>query len=119
MHILLGDDSDFMRAMLKSILSKTFPEATITEVGTGQKVIDSYQQTTPDLILLDLIMPQKDGLEVLKEIGHKAKVIVISADGHREAIDEAKTLGALDFILKPFEADEVVEKIQKALSIPS
>jgi DNA-binding NtrC family response regulator len=55
------------------------------------------------------------GIEVLKQIGHKAKIIVISAEGHGEAIDESMSLGAIDFIVKPFDADDVTGKIQKAL----
>jgi two-component system chemotaxis response regulator CheY len=116
MNILLADDSDFMRAMLKNIVQKNFPDATLTEATTGQKVLEQFSQVHPDLILLDLIMPQKSGIDVLKEIGHQVKIIVISADSHGEAVDESKTLGAIDFVVKPYEADEVTEKIRKALT---
>ena len=112
--ILLVDDSSFMRKVLKDILEgegfKNFIEA-----ETGKEAIEKFKSEKPDLVLLDIIMPQLDGLGVLKEIGEKVNVIIVSAVGQDDMIKEAKESGAKGYIVKPFENDQVISEVKKIL----
>lgn len=115
MNILIADDSEFMRMILKDIIKAAWPDAALSEVSNGQEALAAYQALHPDLILMDVMMPQKTGLDALKEMGPEAWVIIISAAGQDNIIDEAKKLGARDFIVKPFEAEKVVQTIKAVL----
>jgi two-component system, chemotaxis family, chemotaxis protein CheY len=115
MKILIADDSEFMRVLLKKIVQSAWPDAEISEAATGQQAIDSYGANRPDIILMDIMMPEKTGLEALKEIGSEVPVIIISAADQDNMIEEARSLGARDFIAKPFEQTKVIESIQTAL----
>lgn len=111
--ILIVDDSQFMRTNLKDILTEEKHQ--ITEAADGKEALEKFETVKPDLVLLDIIMPEVDGIEVLKKIGKTAKVIVISAVGQEKMVDEAKALGALDYIVKPFENEKVLEVVKNAL----
>lgn len=113
--ILIADDSQFMRKVLSDILTKNgYTE--IVEAADGNETIAKFTQEKPDLVLLDIIMPEVDGMAVLKDIVPKgAKAIVVSAVGQDEMIAQAKTLGALGYIVKPFEEKQVVEEVTKVL----
>ncbi len=113
MKILIADDSQFMRGILKDIVSSLGHE--FIEAENGKIALEKYDKEKPDLTLLDIIMPEVDGMEVLEKIGRKAKVIVISAVGQEEMIENAKKLGALDYIVKPFDDKKVREVINKAI----
>ncbi len=116
MKILLTDDSQFMRMVLKGIVEKAYPQAEFLEAGNGVEALSLYKTHAPDLLLLDLVMPEKGGIEVLKELGgKKGAVIVISAVGQDAIMQEAKGLGADAFILKPFEEENVRETLRKVL----
>lgn len=115
MKVLIADDSEFMRTMLKNIVQGSWPDATITEASNGQEAIDQYHQNQPDLMLLDIIMPGKTGIDVLRDVGQQARILVISAAGQEESITQAKNLGARDFIVKPFDPKKVVETIKVVL----
>jgi two-component system chemotaxis response regulator CheY len=117
MKILLSDDSQFMRQILKDLLEKAYPDATFIEASTGVEALDLCLTEKPDLMILDLIMPEKVGVDVLKEIQGKydGKVIVVSAMGQEQIIEEAKGLGAADFIVKPFEEKIVLETVARIL----
>ena len=111
--ILVADDSAFMRRILIDILKERGKFSTFMEAGNGDEVLQAYRTEHPDIILLDLIMPGKDGFEVLKELGGKADVniLVISAIGQNQLIEEAQRLGAKGFIIKPFDGKDVVARI--------
>lgn len=114
MKILIADDSQFMRKVLKDIL---VPEGyELIEAEDGKGTLEKFEQEKPDLVLLDIIMPEVDGIEVLKKIGKSAKVIVVSAVGQEKMVEEAKQLGALDYIVKPFDNDKVLEAVRKVSS---
>jgi two-component system, chemotaxis family, chemotaxis protein CheY len=98
--------------MIKNIVQQAWPDVTIFVAGDGQTAIDQYRQNQPDLILLDIIMPGKTGIDVLREIGQQARILVISAAGQEESIAQAKNLGARDFIVKPFDPKKVVDTIK-------
>lgn len=113
--ILIVDDSAFMRKVLRDI----FESAGFThfiEAANGQEAIDKYRSEKPDFMFLDVIMPDVNGMDVLRAIGREAKVIVVSAVGQKEMIDEAKALGALDYVVKPFDREQVLDKAQKYFS---
>ena len=110
--ILIVDDSAFMRKVLRDIFESVgftlFVEAT-----NGKEAIERYQSDKPDFMFLDIIMPDVNGMDVLRAIGRDAKVVVVSAVGQKEMIDEARSLGALDYIVKPFDREQVLEKAKK------
>ena len=112
--ILIADDSQFMRKILKDILYGAGYTDTI-ECVDGKECMAKYVSEKPDLVLLDIIMPEMDGMEVLKKIGHEVKVVVISAVGQEKMIGEAKDLGSLDYIVKPFDNNQVLEVVKKVL----
>lgn len=114
MKILIADDSQFMRGILKDIVTSQGYE--FVEAENGKVALEQYEKEKPDLVLLDIIMPEVDGIEVLKKIGNKAKVIVISAVGQDKMVEEAKDLGAVDYIVKPFDDKKVMETIKKVIS---
>ena len=112
--ILVADDSALMRRILIDILKERGKFRAFAEAGNGDETLQTYRSEHPDIILLDLIMPGKDGFEVLKELGGKAdvKILVISAIGQNQLIEEAQKLGAKGFIIKPFDGKDVIAKIE-------
>lgn len=112
--ILLADDSNFMRQTIKSILADA-GFTNFVEAENGKQAIDKIRSEKPDLVLLDVIMPEIDGIEVLKQVGKEAKIIVVSAVGQDQMIADAKQNGALGYIVKPFDKNNVLAEIQKVL----
>lgn len=112
--ILIADDSAFMRKVLQGIL-EGMGFSHFIECGNGKECLEKCKSAKPDLILLDIIMPEVDGMEVLKKIGKTIKVLIISAVGQEGIIKEAKENGALGFIVKPFDNKKVVAEIEKVL----
>ncbi|MCP3739104.1 response regulator [Rossellomorea sp. BNER] len=116
--ILIVDDAAFMRMMIKDILVKNGYEV-IGEAADGVQAVEKYKELNPDLVTMDITMPEKDGIAALKEIREfdsSAKVIMCSAMGQQAMVIDAIQAGAKDFIVKPFQADRVCEAIQKALN---
>jgi len=116
--ILIVDDAAFMRMMIKDILVKNGYEI-VGEAQDGAQAIEKYKELEPDLVTMDITMPEMDGITALKEIkaiNPDAKVIMCSAMGQQAMVIDAIQAGAKDFIVKPFQADRVLEAIQKALS---
>lgn len=116
--ILIVDDAAFMRMMIKDILSKNGFEI-VGEAADGMQAIEKYKETMPDLVTMDITMPEMDGITALKEIksiNPSAKVIMCSAMGQQSMVIDAIQAGARDFIVKPFQADRVLEAINKTLS---
>ncbi|GMA59017.1 two-component system chemotaxis response regulator CheY [Alicyclobacillus sacchari] len=115
--ILVVDDAAFMRMMIKDILTKNGFEV-VGEAADGLQAVEKYQELKPDLVTMDITMPEVDGIEALKRIraiDPNARVIVCSAMGQQAMVIDAIQAGAKDFIVKPFQADRVVEAVQKAL----
>lgn len=114
-RILVVDDAMFMRMMLKNILTKNGYEV-CGEAANGQEAIDKYIELRPDLVLLDITMPEMDGITALKEIKHidpQAVVVMCSAMGQQGMVIDAIQGGAIDFIVKPFQEDRVLESLHK------
>ncbi|MFT8836463.1 response regulator [Liquorilactobacillus satsumensis] len=116
--VLIVDDAVFMRMKLKDILEKNGYEVA-DEAQNGQEAIDKYQATKPDLVTMDITMPDVDGIEALKGIkafDGGAKVVMCSAMGQQEMVMEAIKAGAVDFIVKSFDTERVIKALDKALS---
>jgi two-component system chemotaxis response regulator CheY len=116
--ILIVDDAVFMRIKLKDILEKNGYEVA-GEAQNGQEAFDQYQETKPDLVTMDITMPEVDGLEALKmirEADPNAKVIMCSAMGQQGMVMDAIRAGAIDFIVKPFDTERVIKALDKAFS---
>ena len=106
-----------MRMMIKDILTKNGFEV-VAEASDGAVAIEKYKETSPDLVTMDITMPEMDGISALKEIKKidpNAKVIMCSAMGQQAMVIDAIQAGAKDFIVKPFQADRVIEAIKKTL----
>ncbi|MFD2670092.1 response regulator [Marinicrinis sediminis] len=115
--ILIVDDAAFMRMMIKDILSKNGYEV-VGEANDGSQAVEKYKELQPDLVTMDITMPEMDGITALKEIKKmdgNAKVIMCSAMGQQAMVIDAIQAGAKDFIVKPFQADRVIEAIKKTL----
>lgn len=115
--ILVVDDALFMRRMVSDILSKAGYEIA-GEAGDGKEAVEEYRKLKPDLITLDITMPGMDGIEALKAIKAEfpdAKVVMCSAMGQQAMVIDAIQAGAKDFVVKPFQADRVLEAVKKAL----
>ena len=115
--ILVVDDAAFMRMMIKDILTKNGYEV-VAEAGDGQEAIEKYKEHKPDLVTLDITMPEMDGITCLKKIREfdpNAKIIMVSAMGQQAMVIDAIQAGAKDFIVKPFQTDRVLEAIKKTI----
>ncbi|GGI66176.1 MULTISPECIES: response regulator [Enterococcus] len=115
--ILIVDDAVFMRMKLKDILEKN-GYTVIAEAENGKEAFEKYQATQPDLVTMDITMPEVDGLEALKmikEFDPAAKIVMCSAMGQQGMVMDAIRAGALDFIVKPFDTDRVIKAVDKVL----
>lgn len=116
-NILICDDAAFMRMMIKDILTKNGYNVA-GEAENGLKAIEKYNETKPDLVLMDITMPEMDGIQALKQIRAMdpgACVIMCSAMGQQAMVIEAIQSGAKDFIVKPFQAERVLEAVKKVV----
>lgn len=116
-NILICDDAAFMRMMIKDILSKNGYNVA-GEAENGLKAVEKFKELSPDLVLMDITMPEMDGIAALKEIKKLdagAKVIMCSAMGQQAMVIESIQAGAKDFIVKPFQADRVLEAVKKVV----
>lgn len=113
--VLIVDDAAFMRMMIKDILSKNGYEV-VGEAENGLKAIERFKNSEPDLVIMDITMPEMDGIQAVKEIkkvDKDAKIIMCSAMGQQAMVIESIQAGALDFIVKPFQAERVIEAIKR------
>ena len=116
-NILICDDAAFMRMMIKDILTKNGYNV-VGEAENGLKAVEKYSETKPDLVLMDITMPEMDGIQALKkikELDSGATVIMCSAMGQQAMVIEAIQSGAKDFIVKPFQAERVLEAVKKVV----
>ena len=116
-NILIVDDAAFMRMMIKDILTKNGYNIA-AEAENGKIAVDKYNEVKPDLVLMDITMPEMDGIQALKAIkgnDPNAQIIMCSAMGQQAMVIEAIQSGAKDFIVKPFQADRVLEAVKKVV----
>jgi two-component system, chemotaxis family, chemotaxis protein CheY len=115
--ILLVDDAAFMRMMLKDILVKNNYNV-VGESENGLKAIEQYKELKPSLVIMDITMPEMDGIQAaraIKAADANALIIMCSAMGQQGMVIEAIQAGAKDFIVKPFQADRVLEAVKKVI----
>ncbi|MFW9822077.1 MAG: response regulator [Candidatus Thorarchaeota archaeon] len=116
--VLIVDDAQFTRNMLKNIINKIEEIEVIGEASNGVEAISLYKKLNPDLITMDLVMPEKGGIEATEEIlkiNSKALIVVVSALGQEALVLEAAKKGAKDFIQKPFKTEQILEVMDRIL----
>jgi two-component system chemotaxis response regulator CheY len=114
-RVLITDDTAFMRMTLRNVLEKNGYEI-VGEAEDGYQAVEQYMLSKPDLVTMDITMPNMDGITAIKKIMEKdpeAKIVVVSAMGQKALVIEALNSGAKDFIVKPFQPDRIVEALQK------
>lgn len=114
-RILITDDALFMRVTLKKILTENGFEV-VGEAQNGQEAVNLYQQLKPDVVTMDITMPEMDGLQALKAIkaiDPNASIVMCTAMGQKNMVVEAIQAGAKDFIVKPFQPERVLEAMAK------
>ncbi|WP_186445876.1 response regulator [Paenibacillus cremeus] len=114
---MIVDDAVFMRIMLRSLVQECEYEI-IAEAENGMEAVSLYKKYCPDVIIMDITMPEMDGIEATKailSIDPKAKVVMCSALGQHHIVLDAIKAGAKDFIVKPFDADRVIATLQKVV----
>lgn len=115
MRVLIVDDAMFMRRMLSDILEKG-GHTICGEAASGKEAVERYQELKPDLVTMDIIMPDMSGIEAVKEIKKadpEAKILMVSAMGQQALVLEAVQAGALDYVVKPFQPSRVLESIDR------
>jgi two-component system chemotaxis response regulator CheY len=107
-----------MRSILKGILAKD-PYQVVGEASNGQEALEKYKQARPDLVTMDIVMPEMDGIEAVKAIrafDPAARIIMVSAMGQQGMVIDAIQAGARDFIIKPFQPPRVLEAVKRVMS---
>ncbi len=113
--VLIVDDAAFMRMLLKDIISKAGFEV-VGEASNGKEAVEKYKELQPDIVTMDITMPEMNGIEAVKEIKKvdpNARIIMVSAMGQQAMVIEAIQAGARDFIVKPFQPARVIEAMKK------
>ena len=120
LRVMVVDDALFMRNMLKDIFVRAGYEV-VAEAENGETALELYQQSHPDLVTMDIVMPRKSGIEALQEImacDPEACVVMVSALGQDSLVLEAVEAGAKDFIVKPFKEDKVIGIVRRITGQP-
>ncbi|HHT04658.1 MAG TPA: response regulator [Hydrogenispora sp.] len=116
-RVLVVDDAAFMRMMIKDILKKGGFEV-VGEAEDGVKAVEKFKELKPDLVTMDITMPEMDGITAVKEIkkiDENALIIMCSAMGQQAMVIDAIQAGAKDFVVKPFQPDRVLEAVRKVI----
>lgn len=116
--VLIVDDAAFMRMMIKDILSKHGLHI-VGEAENGLEAVEMFRELRPDLVTMDITMPEMDGITALKQIlatDSRARVVMCSAMGQQQMVIEAIQAGARDFIVKPFRTERVIEAVTKVIN---
>ncbi|GIW51328.1 MAG: chemotaxis protein CheY [Gemmatimonadales bacterium] len=115
--VLVCDDAMFMRSMLRDILTQAGFEV-VGEAATGTEAVERYKQLRPDLVTMDIVMPDLDGIEAVRRIvdfDPSARILMCSALGQQALVIEAIRAGAKDFVVKPFQPSRVLEAVHRVL----
>ena len=116
--VLVCDDAIFMRTMISDILSQAGFEV-VGEAESGLQAVEKYRALKPDLVTMDIVMPDMGGIEAVREIcksDPEAKILMCSAMGQQALVVEAIQAGAKDFVVKPFQPSRVLEAVQRVLA---
>ena len=115
--VLVCDDAVFMRTVIREILSRAGYDV-IGEAETGAQAVERFKELNPDLVTMDIVMPDMGGIDAVREIvkiAPQAKVLMCSAMGQQALVVEAIQAGAKDFVVKPFQPSRVLEAVQRVL----
>jgi len=115
--VLVCDDAIFMRTMISDILQQSGFEV-VGEAGTGVEAVAQYRKLKPDLVTMDIVMPDMGGIDAVREITKfdpNARILMCSAMGQQALVVEAIQAGAKDFVVKPFQPSRVLEAVQRVL----
>jgi len=115
--VLIVDDSGFMRSILRNIIVRE-PYELAGEAGSGQEAVAKYLELRPDLVTMDIVMPEMDGIEAVRQIlavDPGARIIMVSAMGQQGMVIDAIQAGARDFIIKPFQPSRVHEALKRVM----
>ena len=115
--VLICDDAIFMRTMIGDILSQAGFQI-VGEAGTGVQAVEKYRELKPDLVTMDIVMPDMGGIDAVREIvgeDPSARILMCSAMGQQALVIEAIQAGARDFVVKPFQPSRVLEAVQRVL----
>lgn len=118
-RVLVVDDAAFMRLVIRKLLEKNGFEV-VAEAENGEVGVQRYKEFRPDIVTMDITMPQLNGIEALKairEFDNKAKVVMVSAMGQEAMVKEAIMYGAKSFIVKPYKEEQVIETLTKILAM--
>lgn len=118
-RLMIVDDTLFMRRMLRDLLTRQGYEV-VAEARNGREALENYQQTHPDLVIMDITMPEMDGISAVRailQVNPAARIVMCSALGQDGPVMEALQAGAQDFVLKPFLPEKVLEAVQKTLQV--
>jgi two-component system chemotaxis response regulator CheY len=116
--VLICDDAAFMRSLIKRTLSEA-GFVVVGEAATGAEAAQQYAALSPDLVTMDIVMPDMGGIDAIREIvktDPKARILVCSAIGQEGMVDEAMKAGAKDFIVKPFDPEQILDAAEQVLN---
>ncbi|HHI81209.1 MAG TPA: response regulator [Planctomycetes bacterium] len=116
LKILIVDDAPFMRFLLRQILEEAGHQI-VGEAENGKEALEMYEKLQPDLVTLDVVMPEMTGIEALKKIrarSPKARCVMVTAIDQRDHLLEAMQAGALDYVVKPFEKERVLKALSRS-----
>ena len=119
-RVLVADDASFMRQMIRDIIDQEGFEV-VGEAADGVEVVEKFTELQPDVVMMDIVMPKRSGIDAVKaimEIAPTAQIVMCSALGQETLVMEAIQAGAKDFIVKPFKPDAVIATLQKVLEKP-
>ncbi len=117
-RVLVVDDAIFMRKMISDILISNGMEV-VGEADTGSGAVERYMELKPDLVTMDIIMPEMNGIDAVRkiiEVDSHARIVMCSALGQQALVQDAMAAGAKDFLIKPFNPSRVIEIVTKVLN---
>ncbi len=117
---VITDDAIFMRTLLRKIIEQSDDYEVVGEASNGHEAIDAAKKYQPDILTLDITMPEMDGIQAVKEVlnvSPKTRIIMVSAMGQQSMVIEAIKQGAKDFVVKPFDKSRVYQSIKNVLAM--